>query len=253
LLDLCVTPRPLNARGGYQELWGSHRFERLGDMLFVPAEHSLHVRSDGAGPQGSIICALHGDEIESWLKTRIDWTDQRLHACLDISSIAIRHLLRRLANEVRNPGFGGRLLAEFLVGQLIIEMGRYCEAIGDRPMSGGLASWRLRLIDERLKAEESPPSLSELAELCRISVRQLTRGFRASRDCSIRDYVIHSRIETAKRMLESDISIKAVARTMGFSSSSSFANAFQRATGVLPSQFRQRITKAKLKTERVRT
>ena len=253
LLDLCLTPRPLNARACYPALWGPHRFERLGDMLFVPAGHTLHVRSDGAGPQGSISCLLHGNEIERWLDARIDWTDQRLHGSLDISNITIRHLLRRLANEARSPGLGGQLLMEFLVGQLVIDLGRHCEAIGDRPVSGGLASWRLRLIDERLKAGDNPPSLTELAELCRISVRQLTRGFRASRDCSIGDYVVHNRIETAKRMLDGETSIKAIARSMGFASSGSFASAFQRAAGVTPSQYRQRVVKAKLKRSGIET
>jgi AraC family transcriptional regulator len=246
LLDLCVTPRPFDARGCYHEQWGAHRFERLGDMLFIPAGHALHVRGDNCGPQGSIACLLNGDHINTWLETDIEWTDQRLYAALDIASITIRHLLRRLANEAANPGLGSRLLSEFLIGQLVIELGRYCEAIGDLPASGGLAAWRLRLIDERLKEHGEPPGLADLAALCRISVRQLTRGFRASRGCSIGDYVTHNRIENAKRLLDGDHPIKAVARAAGFASSSSFAGAFQSATGVTPRQFRQRILKAKL-------
>ena len=201
LIDLCVTPRPPNARGGYHAQWGPHRLERLGDILIVPAGHALRVRGDGGGAQASIRCELHGDHLDTWLGTRIDWTDQRLHAALDIASITIRQLLRRLASEAATPGAGSRLLANFLVGQLVIELGRYCEAIGDVPASGGLSAWRLRLIDERLRGAGEPPDLAELAGLCRISVRQLTRGFRASRGTSIGDHLVHNRIETAKRLL----------------------------------------------------
>jgi AraC family transcriptional regulator len=248
LLDLCVTPRPLHARGCYVEAWGAHRFEKLGDIVFVPAGHALHVRSDNGATQGSIACLLHGNEINAWLETEIDWTDQRLHASLDIASITLRHLLRRLATEATHPGPGSRLLTEFLIGQLVIELGRYCDGIGDQPISGGLAAWRLRLIDQRLKDASAPPSLTELAELCRLSIRQLTRGFRASRGHSIGDDVIHNRIEMAKRLLGGDHPIKAVGRSIGFSSSSSFANAFQHATGLTPGQFRQRVLGAKLGT-----
>jgi AraC family transcriptional regulator len=204
VLDLCVTPRPLAMRGCYRAQWGQHRFERLGDIVFVPAGHALHLRGDDAGWQSSISCTLHGDEIESWLGTPIDWTDQRLHMGLDLASLTVRHLLRRLATEVHAPGLGSRLLCEFLAGQLIVELGRHYDAIGDLPVTGGLAAWRLRLIDDRLHDASDPPGLVELAELCRVSVRQLTRGFRTSRGCSIGDYMLHHRIETAKRLLDDD-------------------------------------------------
>lgn len=240
-LDLCVTPRPLNARASYHERWGPHRFERLGDIFLVPPGQALHMKGDSAGPQSSIVCELRGGMASQWLGAEIDWTDQRLHASLDISSNTIRHLLRRLAEEARHPGSGSQLLSELIVGQLIIELGRYCEAVTDLPASGGLASWRLRLIDERLKDDREAPTLSELAELCSVSVRQLTRGFHASRGCTIGEYLGQNRIENAKRLLRSDHTVKSIARSIGFSSTSSFAWALRRATGLTPRQFRQRV------------
>ena len=92
----------------------------------------------------------------------------------------------------------------------------------------------MRLLDKSKKA----PTLTELAQICNMSVRQLTRGFRASRGCSIGDYITQSRIYTAKRLLASDESIKAIARSMGFASPSSFSYAFRRGAGVTPRQFR---------------
>src|SRR3546814_13240156 len=74
-----------------------------------------------------------------------------------------------------------------------IELARYCDRINDVQSGGGLSSWRLRLIDERLHDVRDAPTLTELAELCKLSVRQLTRGFRASRGCSIGSYVADSR------------------------------------------------------------
>ena len=240
-LDLCLTPRPLNARACYRDRWGPNRFERLGDMFLVPPGQAVHIKSDSCGPQESIICLLHVDAIGQWLGTSIDWTDRRLEASLDISSGTIRHLLLRMAEEARNPGLRSEMLVELLAGQLTIELGRYCDAVMDGPVSGGLASWRLRLIDERLEEVREPPTLTELAELCSMSVRQLTRGFRTSRGCPIGEYVMKSRIERAKRLLSADKSLKSIAYAVGFASTSSFSYAFRQATGLTPRQFRQRM------------
>ncbi|MET0178987.1 MAG: helix-turn-helix transcriptional regulator, partial [Novosphingobium sp.] len=132
------------------------------------------------------------------------------------------------------------VLAELIVGQLAIEVARYCQAISEGAISGGLASWRLRLIDERLQLGGPPPTLDELARLCSVSSRQLTRGFRGSRGCSIGEYIATSRIDLAKRLLGSADSIKAIAFQLGFTSPSSFSFAFRRATGSTPRQFRTR-------------
>ncbi len=142
------------------------------------------------------------------------------------------------------PPFGV-LVHALLAGQLAIELARYCSGIEDGPVSGGLAAWRLRLIDERLKDVHVVPTLIELADMCHLSVRQLTRGFRASRGCSIRDHVARCRIESAKRLLGSEDSIKAVAFAVGFSSASAFAYAFRAATGSTPLQFRDRLMRAR--------
>lgn len=240
-LDLCLTPRPINTRASYHDRWGPHRFERLGDLFLVPPNQPMHIKNDGCCSQASIVCQLRAEPLREWLGGDIDWTDRRLAASLDISSGTIRHLLRRMAEETRSPGFASVLLVEMIAGQLAIELARYCEAVTDAPVSGGLASWRLRLIEERLRDGREPPTLTELADLCNLSVRQLTRGFRTSRGCSIGDYVVQSRIDSAKRMLGSDDSIKTIAYAIGFSSTSSFSYAFRRATGVTPRQFRQRI------------
>ncbi len=169
------------------------------------------------------------------MRDQIEW--------LDIASIAIRRLLRSLAEEARAAHEDSAALMDLLAGELAIELARYFAAVEDLPLRGGLAPWRLRLIDERLKVEGPPPELAELAATCGLSVRQLTRGYRTSRGCTVGDTIAHDRIETAKRMLHGDHSIKALARILGFATTSSFAVAFRRATALTPRQFRQRIVR----------
>jgi AraC family transcriptional regulator len=139
-----------------------------------------------------------------------------------------------------------------LVDQLAIELARYIASVNEPTEKGGLASWRLRIIDERLAEPREPPTLAELAELCRMSVRQLTRGFRTSRGCSVGDHLAEVRIDAAKRRLSSSQeSIKTIATSLGFSSQSSFTAAFRRATGgVTPNEYRKRAGRARALAER---
>jgi AraC family transcriptional regulator len=242
-LDLCLTPRPLNARARYRDRWGPHRYERVGGIMLLPAAQHLQFRSDEGGRQSSILCLLHADAIRKWFEGDLEWTDRRLEASLDIASPHIRTLLLRLGEEARHPGFASAALTELIAAQMAIELCRYCTAITDGPATGGLAPWRLRLIDERLAELRQAPTLNELAGLCNLSVRQLTRGFRSSRGCSIGDYIANSRIEIARRLLATDESVKAIAYSMGFGSPSGFSYAFRVATGETPREFRQRVVR----------
>lgn len=238
-INLCLTPRPLYTRASYHDHWGPHRYEAIGEIFLIPPGQALHVRG-GAGEQASLTCLLQANALHSILGEELEWTDQRLAAALDITNSRVRALLFRLTEEVRYPGFASAQMIEFLSGELAVELGRFCLEVAERSVSGGLASWRLRLIDERLNDDPTAPTLQELADRCSISVRQLTRGFRVSRNCSIGDYIEQRRMETAKRLLMAGESVKAIAFAMGFASPSSFTFAFRRATGVSPSHFRTR-------------
>jgi AraC family transcriptional regulator len=239
-LDLCLGTRPLYTRACYEEYWSPRRFEPIGDMLLVPPGKALRVLGS-RGEHSSILCLLHSESIRDWLEDEFEWTDRILEATLDLSSPSIRKLVLRLGQELRCPGIATQILTELIAGQIAIEMFRHAAAINDGPTRGGLTPWRLRIIDERLAERCDAPTLAELAELCDLSVRQLARGFRTSRDCSIGDYVARSQIGHAKRLLATDESVKSVAYTLGYASPSNFSCAFRRATGQTPRQFRRRL------------
>jgi AraC family transcriptional regulator len=241
-INMCLTPRPLDARASYRHHWGPHRFERLGDIFVIPPGEELYIKG-GQVKQASLLCLLRPDAVAAVIAEELVWTEQKLAATIDIPSARIRALLFRLTEEVRHPGLASDRMLEFLAGELSIELGRFCLAVHERPATGGLAGWRLRLIDERLSDNPVAPTLGELAELCNISIRQLTRGFKVSRGCSIGDYMEQRRMEAAKRLLVDGESVKTIAFNMGFSSPSSFTFAFRRAVGISPSQFRQRQTR----------
>jgi AraC family transcriptional regulator len=239
-LDMCLTPRPPNTRAAFRNGSNPGMLDRIGNVFLAPPGEHIHTRNDG-GDQVSIVCHLRPEQINQWFDGAFEWTARRLDAMLDIPNAAIRGLLLRLAEEARQPGFASEALVELIVAQIAIELARHCSSVADGPTTGGLAPWRLRIIDRRLTELGDAPTLGELAGLCNLSVRQLTRGFRESCGISIGEHIIRSRIDCAKRLLATDESIKAIAYSMGFATPSSFCTAFRRETGQAPSQFRARL------------
>ena len=230
-------PPPANARACFRDHWAPHRFEPLGRVFMAPPDELMRVQGD-SGSQVSILCLLQKDMFQRWLGQDMEWTDRRLEATLSVPSEEVQQLLLRLGQEARNPGFASHAYSEAMAVQIAIELNRYYLALDKDASTGGLAGWRLKMIEERLREVRSPPTLTELAELCGLSIRQLTRGFRASRECSIGDYIARTRIDNAKRLLASGESVKSIAFSMGFGSPSGFCYAFRRATGSTPRQFR---------------
>ena len=236
-LDLSRTPRPSDARASYPERWSPHRFERLGDVLFVPAGELLHLRGSPARGH-SINCLLNDEAIHAFFEQDFRWTSRSLEASLDIKDGSIRSMIMRLGREASHPGFASQMLAELISGQIVIELFRYSARI-EAPATGGLTKRHLRIIDERISEQPAVPALAELAELCGLSVRQLTRAFRVSRGCSIGEYVARRQIDQAKRLLVAGTSIKSISYYLGFSSPSKFSTAFRRHTGQTPRDFRR--------------
>jgi AraC family transcriptional regulator len=235
-----LTPLPKNSRACYPDCRGRERFDPLGDVFLVPAGQTLRGRSE-SGSFAAFVCLFQPDPIRCWFEDDMKWTDRHLEASLNIRNANIHNLLRRLKEETCAPGFASKAMAELIIGQLAIELKRYYTSLNDddAPAAEGLAPWRLRLIDERLMDLGATPTLTELAQLCNLSVRQLTRAFRASRGCSIGIYIAQRRVDKARQLLADGQSVKAVAYSLGFASPEAFGYAFRRATGKTPGMYRQ--------------
>lgn len=241
-LDLGLTPRPPEARARYCDRWGPHRFERIGQLFLVRRGERLHARN-APGTGRSLVCHFQPSLIANWFGGEMEWTDPCLEASLDLNAPAVKTLLMRMGEETLHPGFAHNVMLDSMAIQLAIELRRFFNQLGPERASGGLAPWRLHLIDDRLESLASPPTLSELAELCGISVRQLTRAFRASRGCSIADYIASKRIEQAKQLLSGGEQIKRIAHQLGFASPANFSHAFRQATTLTPRQYRDRLVR----------
>jgi AraC family transcriptional regulator len=241
-VELCLVPRHRSARASFPEYWRPSRFERIGEVFVVPPMIDMRVRSDEDRPLTSVLCHLDLPPVLALFDRVPDFDERFLVLTLDIRDVNVRHLLLRLADEIRHPGFASRILVEAIATQLGVELLRSGAALPERSDCGGLAPWQLRRIEERLMEVREPPTLRDLATLCGTSVRQLTRSFRAVRGCSVGRYVSERQLVHARRLLGAGGSIAEIAATLGFSSTSNFCFAFRRASGMTPGQYRQALS-----------
>lgn len=235
-LQLTLLPQAKCGEVCYPQHWGRQRFAPVGEVFFYPAGQLMHVRAD-CPRQEAVVCIFEPEAAARFLDGAFDWDDGRLAAGLNVANAAVRNLMLRVAQEMRRPGYASATLIEAVAAQMLIELARYFQGIEHPDAGGGLAPWRMKLIDERLRDGMTVPTLEELAALCKLSVRHLTRAFRASRGKSIGDYIAEQRMEQAKALLLSGVPVKVVSQRIGFTSSNNFSAAFRRMTGESPREF----------------
>lgn len=253
-LEVAVSPRSPSARGCYPASWAAERFEPIGEMFLTPPSQNLLLRYDEASPMDAVVCHLDRDlfvdlyvehlSLDASYPHREGEGGGYLPATLDLRNSRIRTLLLRMADEAREPGIASETLVSTLAMQLAIELLRVGATLGAARRQGGLASWQLRRIDERLNQIDVAPSLSELASLCHISVRHLTRAFKESRGYTIGSFVHQQHMGHAKRLLAEGCSVTLIASRLGFAASSGLCAAFRRETGLTPGEFREKFLQA---------
>lgn len=236
-LDLALSPRPGEATGGYMDA-ADKVPHRLGDILFVPADHALQTQW-GAGRQRSICCGFDGARPDDDSSL---FAFSELEACLDVRSPFVRDAMLRLVREMEAPGFCSDLLVSAIWTEIAVELGRYLRRTREAPReySGKLTAAQLRLIDERIAQPGALPVVQELARACGISTRHFFRMFRATTGVTLSDYAAQIRIDRAKLLLTAQgPPIKEIAWQCGFETAAAFSAAFRRALGVTPKEYRR--------------
>ena len=85
-------------------------------------------------------------------------------------------------------------------------------------------------------------SVSDLASVANLSPSRFTRAFKEDTGMSPVEYIMRTRLDSAKRMLRgNDKTLSMIALDCGFNSSSYFYQCFIRAFGISPSEFRKSI------------
>jgi AraC family transcriptional regulator len=210
---------------------------QAGDIAFI-RPHSRVQRNIASGRRRALLCMFD----RAWLDNLLP---QEIHAggshFAERTSLGRSEwLLRNIYREIReqdNPG--SAIVIESFANALAVELARRLalRATHDHLRKGGLAPSRMRLLQERVLSDIAAPSLAELAELCGMTVRHLCRAFKAETGITPGQYINAARAQHARTLLsETRLSLTEIAHRLGFATSASFSNAFQRATGLKPRQ-----------------
>jgi YSIRK-targeted surface antigen transcriptional regulator len=89
--------------------------------------------------------------------------------------------------------------------------------------------------------------IAQLADLVRMSPKNLSKKFREETGLSITDYIHRERINEAQSLLEySEYSISEIGYYLQYASQSYFSSVFKKFSGVTPQQFREQLKQSKL-------
>ncbi len=154
-------------------------------------------------------------------------------------------LLRLLAHELRQPQPGGAVVLDRLVDVLLVHVLRawlLASGAADQPPSwlGGL---RDPLVAQLLQLVHDDParawSLPLLAAGVHASRATASRRFSEAVGVPVMTYLTLWRMDlAAKALRETDQSVEAVARSVGYASPFAFSRAFSRRHGVAPGRYR---------------
>jgi len=152
-------------------------------------------------------------------------------------------IIKTLRSEM-DAGFpGGRLFGDALQTALAVQLvkAHTVRKTDAKPLKGGLPPRRLRRVLDYVDANlSSDPRLDEMASVADLSTYHFARMFKESTGKSPHQYVLHRRIEAAKKRLHaSRTPLSELSAELGFSHQSHFTNVFRRVVGETPGAYRR--------------
>ena len=210
-------------------------------VLVIPPGQTISSICVAGGHRRSMRCLIDADFVETIGCEKPSPEERAQLGAVDFSGGAIEWLLFRMYREISTGDIGTDVMVESIAREIAVEIMRTIERsrCSARRRSGGLSSWRMRLLLERIYGEGSLPKVAELAEMCGVTVRHLGRAFHAQTGQTLGAFIACAMAERAGKMLAAGMPIGAVASRLGYTRSNSFAHAFHRETGLLPSSLRE--------------
>jgi AraC family transcriptional regulator len=171
-----------------------------------------------------------------------DVVDVRLHDVLKAHDRKLESAASMIADEAAANGLGGALLAEAVATQMAVHLIRNYSSVSCRePHGGGALSPRTaRSIADYVDARLGETiSLDDLAALAGVSSWHFLRQFKARFGVAPHGYLIERRITRARELLhKSELPLKAIAATCGFSDQAHMTRLFRRHVGITPAAVR---------------
>jgi AraC family transcriptional regulator len=243
VLNMALTSRPQHTRVERITEESDPLAGEAGRLLIMIPGMSYQL----AAPSGSfrsLHCAISCAKFEEIAGEPIDWPSLRSFGGEVRQGPGVETHLTRVHEELVSNRIGQETVIEACVDMICVNLVRqFREGRPARPdiHNGGLAAWRMRTISGRVQSDGPAPRIVELASLCGLTERQLSRAFKAETGMTIGRFVDEVTMERAHRLLTATtLPIAAIARELGFASGDSFARSFRRLTGTPPSKIRAR-------------
>ncbi|WP_459556691.1 helix-turn-helix domain-containing protein [Lacunimicrobium album] len=162
----------------------------------------------------------------------------------DQSSPEVIGVLAALRQELLTGGPGGRLCAESLSNVLVVQLIRQISNRQGlhgviRESGGRLSRHVLREVEEYIHAHlDQNIALADLAAVAHLSEFHFARLFKQTTGLPPHQFVIHQRIERAKRLIAAGrFSLAQIAIDVGFSDQSQLNRHFKRLVGLTPRRY----------------
>jgi AraC-like DNA-binding protein len=151
--------------------------------------------------------------------------------------------MRNLARQLFKRGLNGPLRSLMMEGAVIQLLALQAAALGAKPAGRATLTLReqrkVREARERLLSDmRNPPSLGALASLVSLSEKKLNAGFRTQFGATVYETLRNERLEHARLALEDGrLSLKDVARRVGYNHVTNFIKAFAARYGAPPRRY----------------
>lgn len=151
------------------------------------------------------------------------------------------NLVEKISRELRDGNPNGALFAQTyarLVAAHVVM--RYGNAVWPRSRLPTLSASRIKWLDEYVESNLAHPiALNDMARQAGLSPYYFSRLFKEATGLPPYQYVLHKRIEFARRCLcQETLSIDGIAGACGFSDAVQFGKQFKKICGLTPSAFR---------------
>ena len=224
-----------------------------GDILLIsPRElHQLHIKTEREVYERYVLW------VDPRAVKRLSTRRTDLMSCLDPASPRYRNqlhmspedqrrvydLIGRLYGELQEGGFGGELMPECLLTQLLVEINRIAEkAAGseeDLTRGGQVVSEVVEYIGEHYTEELS---LEALADRFYVSKYHLSHEFARIVGTSVHRYIMKKRLLIARQLMAQGVKPSHVWSDVGFGDYTGFYRAFKAEYGVKPREYCHQLT-----------
>ncbi len=212
------------------EIDGISQFVHPGELLILPAGTKNTLRTGPSGHCRKIAFGITGNLSQSILVS-FGLLENRIHRLHDPERII--RLLDGLGKLMRRKDSADAPHAVGLLMEILAEIAEQSNPETIRPEVADA----IRIIEYNLNRNIS---VSELADLLKISRKQLFLLFREHFSVSPKEYMMNLRMKQAEIMLrETKVPVKNIAEKNGYHSGIAFARAFRKYSGRSPKEFRQ--------------